>query len=512
MSVPEPDNEDPEADFDDSFSSYEEQEEFIQRVDKEHSLSKRIEDDAESRWLAGMDVIDESDFILPSAASYGLYANWELHPDGRHVYGYRLEGFGGFKSNESTPAGNGVYLSMRPFDTAGSDRAPARHAFLPPRRSLLVVNESVYFESDPALVFQDIRQDDSLWLKLCKVAAHRSHRLYRDKWSAPLFGDMLTTLLCEAGYDSIYFQSFSKPWVVLLMPGRPLVAQRPMQNERPPHSSQTDPIPAQPIHVEIEVSFESRKTIEIELPFTSRQDALWSRRILEEEDPPEWPGGCESEIDREIRLETVVLKLFFMQDFLDGNAAPFAELECRPDVSKRGQLAKTHQGAFGIERCGFRANKQVSSDIELMPSITIDSDFLTIGPLKIGPWDFEDAEWDESYDLQWIWEDEWLPFHPSFICDPPRGLEFGEWQKLIGEADYIRLHTTHPQAACHTKVAALVSPDNEIFIEWLLMLPDEHLRNLGLLATAHEWIEREKKLRRIFDGCLPSRWPRRLKP
>jgi hypothetical protein len=139
----------------------------------------------------------------------------------------------------------------------------------------------------------------------------------------------------------------------------------------------------------------------------------------------------------------------------------------------------------------------VSSDLALMPSIKIDSEFLTIGPLKIGRWDFEDAEWDESHDLQWIWAGEWLPFHPSAICDPPRGLEFGEWQKLIGEADYIRLHTTHPQATCYTKVAALVSPDNEIFIEWLLMLPDSHLRNLGLLAETLEWIEREMKLSRI---------------
>jgi hypothetical protein len=29
------------------------------------------------------------------------------------------------------------------------------------------------------------------------------------------------------------------------------------------------------------------------------------------------------------------------------------------------------------------------------------------------------------------------------------------------------------------------------------MLPDEHLLNLGLLAATHQWIEREKKLRRI---------------
>jgi|GEM_PF-5653338 len=497
MTVPEPDREDLVADFDDSFSSYEEQEEFIQRIDKEHSLPKRIEDDAESRWLADMDVIHESDFILPSAASYGLFANWELHPDGKHVYGYRLEGFGGFNGEESTPAGNGVYLSMRPFDTAGGDRVHARHALLPPRHSLLVVNEPVYFESDPALVFQDIRLDDSVWLKLCKVAAHRSSRLRQEKWTPLLFGDMLTALLCEAGYDSVYFQSSGKPWIVLLMPGRPLAAQNPILNDPPPQAPQSAPQSAQPIHMEVDVSFKSRKTIEIDLPFTSRRDAIWSKSILEEEEPPEWSGGRETEIDREIRLGTAMLKLFFMQDVLDGNAVPFAELKCRPDVLKWSQLAKTHQGAFEIERCGFRANKQVSSDLALMPSIKIDSEFLTIGPQKIGRWDFEDAEWDESYDLQWIWAGEWLPFHPSAICDPPRGLEFWEWQKLIGEADYIRFHTIHPQATCHTKVAALVSPDNEIFIEWLLMLPDEHLRNLGLLATTLEWIERERKLSRI---------------
>lgn len=497
MTVPEPDREDPEPDFEDSFSSYEEQEEFIQRVDKEHSLSKRIEDDAESRWMAEMDVIHESDFILPSAICYGLFANWELHPGGTHVYGYRLEGFGGFNGDESTPAGNGVYLSMRPFDSAGCGRVPARHAFLPPRHALLVVNEPVYFESDPAQVFQNILQDDSLWLKLCKVAAHRSSRLHKGKWSAPLFGDMLTTLLCEAGYDSIYFQSSGKPWIVLLMPGRLLAEQGSTQDKQSQPPPQNAPTLAQPIHVEMDVSFESRKTIEIDLPFTSRQDALWSRRILEEEEPPEWPRGSEAEIDREIRLETAVLKLFFMQDFLDGNAVPFAKLKCRPDVSERGQLAKSHQSAFGIEKCGFRANKEVSSDLALLPSIKVDSEFLTIGALKVGPWDFEDAEWDQSYDLQWIWDGEWLPFHPSIICDPPRGLEFGEWQKLIGEADYIRLHTTHPQAMCHTKVAALVSPDNEIFIEWLLMLPDEHMRNLGLLAPTLEWVERERRLSRI---------------
>jgi hypothetical protein len=388
---------------------------------------------------------------------------------------------------------------MQTFDTNGSARVPARHAFVPPRHALLVVNEPVYFESDPALVFRDIRQDDSVWLKLCKVAAHRSNRLSQEKWTPPLFGDMLTKLLCEAGYDSIYFQSSGKPWVVLLMPGRPLVAQSPMQNERPPHSSQTDPTPAQPIHVKMEVLFESRKTLEIELPFASRRRSF-SREIISQEEEieiHEWPSGRETEVDREIRLGTAMLKLFFMQDFLDGNAVPFTELEYRPDVSEREQLAEMRLGAFQIETCGFCASKELSSDLASLPSIKVDSEFLTIGSLKIGPWDFEDASWDENCGLQWIWDGESLPFHPSAICDPPRGLDLGEWQKLISEADYIRLHTTHSQATCHTKVAALVSPDNEIFIEWLLMLPDEHLRNLGLLAATHEWIEREKKLRRI---------------
>ncbi len=497
MTVPEPDRENPESAFEDSFFSYEQQEEYIERVDKEHSLSKRIENDAESGWIAEMDVINESDFILPPAACYGLFANWELHPDGTHVSGYRLEGFGGFNGSESTPAGNGVYLSMRPIETTDGGRTPSRHAFLPPRHPLLIVNEPVYLESDPALIFQDIRQDDSLWLKLCKVAAHRSHRLHREKWSAPLFGDMLTTLLCEAGYDSIYFHSSGKPWVVLLMPGRPLAEAGTTRDEQPQPPPQNVAPLAQPIHVEIDVSFESRKTIEIDLPFTSRRGAFRSRRILEEEDPPEWPGGSEAEIEREIRLETAVLKLFFMQDFLDGNAVPFAELKCRPDVSERGQTAELRQGVFQIEMSGFYASKEVPSDLASLPSIKVESGFLTIGSLKIGPWDFVDAEWDMSCGVQWVWNGERLPFHPSTICDPPCGLDFGEWQKLIGEADCIRLHTTHPQATSHTKVAALVSPGNEVFIEWLLMLPDEHLRNLGLLAATHEWIEREKKLRRI---------------
>lgn len=497
MTAPEPDREDSEPDFDESFSSYEQQEEYIERVDKEHSLSKRIEDDAESRWMAEMDVIQESDFILPPATSFGVFATWELHPDGKHVYGYRLEGFGGFYGTENTPAGNGVYLSMRPIGTAGCDRAPSRHAFLPPRHPLLIVNEPVYLESDPALIFQDIRQDDSLWLKLCKVAAHRSHRLHREKWSAPLFGDMLTTLLCEAGYDSIYFHSSGKPWVVLLMPGRPLAEAGTTRAEHPQPPPQNVAPLAQPIHVEIDVSFESCKTIEIHLPFNSRRDALRSRRTLEEEDSPEWPGGCEAEIDQKIRLETAVLKLFFMQDFLDGIAVPFAELKCRPNVSERGQTAELRQGVFQIEMSGFYASKEVPSDLASLPLIKVESGFLTIGSLKIGPWDFVDAEWDMSCRVQWVWNGERLPLHPSTICDPPCGLDFGEWQKLIGEADYIRLHTTHPQATCHTKVAALVSPNNEIFIEWLLTLPDEHLRNLGLLAATIEWIEGEKKLRRI---------------
>jgi hypothetical protein len=155
------------------------------------------------------------------------------------------------------------------------------------------------------------------------------------------------------------------------------------------------------------------------------------------------------------------------------------------------------QGAFQIETGGFYASKEVSSDLALLPSIKVNSEFLTIGSLKIGPWDFEDAEWDQSIGVRWFWNGEALPFHPSHIFDAPRGLDSEEWQKLIGEADYIRLHTIHPQATCHTKVAALVSPDNEIFIEWLLMLPDEHMRNLGLLAATHQWIEREKELRRI---------------
>jgi hypothetical protein len=481
------------------FSSYDEQEDFIQRKDEEHSLSKRIEEDAELRSLADMHVIDESEFVLPSASCYGLFTNWKLHPNGKHVYGYRLQNFGGFTSEEKTPAGNGVYLSMQGFDSEDSDQPAVRHAFLPPRHALLVVNEPVYFESNPELVFQDIRREDSMWLKLCKVAAHRSNRLCQEKWTPPLFGDMLTKLLCEAGYDSVYFQSSGKPWIVLLMPGRPLAAQSPTRHACPQPTGQSDSVLVQPIHVEIDVSFESQKLLKLELPTDSPQRSLFSEIAIEHEglEVPEWPSGGETEIDREIRLETAVLKLFFMQDFLDGNTVVFAELSYCSDVSERKRLAEMDQGAFQIETGGFYASKEVSSDLALLPSIKVNSEFLTIGSLKIGPWDFEDAEWDQSIGVRWFWNGEALPFHPSHIFDAPRGLDSEEWQKLIGEADYIRLHTIHPQATCHTKVAALVSPDNEIFIEWLLMLPDEHMRNLGLLAATHQWIEREKELRRI---------------
>ena len=90
--------------------------------------------------------------------------------------------------------------------------------------------------------------------------------------------------------------------------------------------------------------------------------------------------------------------------------------------------------------------------------------------------------------------------HPSILFDlfnPPGYLSVGEWLKLIHDAGYIQRHTAHPRASSMTNAEAMFWLDRDDFIEWVLMLPEQHLQNLGLLHETLEWIKRERQLCRL---------------
>jgi hypothetical protein len=484
---------------DELFSSYEEQEEFIRRKEAVHSLARRIQEDAQSCWDADADIIDESEFVLPTASQYGLFADWYKHPNGTHVYGYLLHGFGCFCNEEKTPAGKGVYLSIQPLVGEDEDRARERHAFHPPSRPLVVVNEQVYLESSPETLFQPIRPEDTLWLQLSKAAAMRSCHLKNGKWDERAIADMLTDMLWRAGYDSIYFNSAGRPWVVLLMPGHPLVSNS---------SEQGGSSLSQPIHVEITVSFKSQKIRRLDMPTASHRLPILPGMTIPDEDREiyDWPGAnYKAEIDRHIRIESASMKFFFAQDEMDGGGAPLAEVSCDPQNHEPQVPAYIGQHAVEIETCGFNASKTVPVGLASLSGIKVESEFLAIGALIIGPWDFEDATWDESTGFQWFWNGESLPFHPFHLFNPPRGMAFGEWHKVMIESDYIQRHTSHPLASSRSKVEAIASPDHADFVEWLLMLPEKHLRNLGLLEQTLEWIEHERCLQQLNPVDVPIR-------
>lgn len=484
-----PDDADPERDSDEAFFDYEEQEEFIARLEDEHSLSKLLSGDAKSSFLQ-LDEEEEIPFVVPPASVFGLLINWEHHPNGSHVFGYRMKGYGGFEPSQKTSAGNGVYLSMRPdtFLNDESETPPTRHAFIPPKRPLMVVNEPAYLETHPGLALMPIRTHDTIWLKLCKTAAQSCCTPKKRKWDDSEIGDMLTHLLWSAGYDSLYFFSPGSQWVVLLMPGLPKIAQgvgRLTAAQKLPKELGH----AQPILIEASAYFEDTRTMQVPVP-TTKSDWKAFR---------EWEY-LDRNGDRDVQFTEVRLKCFFSQDRMDNCNVPFCEIifdPTEPGTEEDNQCSSSHLEC--IKTDDYCSYKEFMADLDVLPGIKLTESILSVGQAEVTPHDFEDLECLESGEC-WYWNGSPLRGHPSVLFDlfdPPGYLSNAEWLKLVHDADYIQRHTTHPRASSITNTEAMFWLDRDDFIEWVLMLPEQYLQNLGLLHETLEWIKRERQLCRL---------------
>ena len=482
-----PDDADPERDSDESFSDYEEQEEFIARLEDKHSLSKLLSEDAKSSFLQ-LDEEEEIPFVVPPASVFGLLINWEHHPNGSHVFGYRMKGYGGFEPSQKTSAGNGVYLSMRPdtFLNDESETPPRRHAFIPPKRPLMVVNEPAYLETHPGLALMPIRTHDTIWLKLCKTAAQSCCTPKKRKWDDSEIGDMLTHLLWSAGYDSLYFFSPGSQWVVLLMPGRPKIAQgvgRLAAAQKLPKELGH----AQPILIEASVYFEDTRTMQVPVPTTiSDWNAFRASEYLDMNDD-----------DLNLEFSEVRLQCFFSQDKLDDYNVPFCEIIYEPMRPKTGPGNQRGTSHFVCIKADYYcSSKEFMIDLTALPGIKVTESIFSVGEAEVTPHNFQDLECLESGEC-WSWDGSPLCDRPYDLFNPPGFLSDGEWLKLINEADYIQGHTAHPRAFTITKLQAIFSPNYVDFIEWILMLPGQYLQNLGLLDETLDWIERERQLSSI---------------
>ena len=485
-----PDDADPERDSDESFSDYEEQEEFIARLEDEHSLSELIREDGESSFRQLNDE-EEIPFVVPPASVFGLLINWEHHHNGSHVFGYRMKGYGGFDRSQKTGAGNGVYLSMSPdtFVNDESETPPTRHAFIPPKRPMMVVREPAYLETHQGLALMPIQTDDTIWLKLCKTAVQSCCTPKNWKWDDSEIGDILTSLLWAAGYDSVYFFSPSCQWLVLLMPGRPEVAQgvdRQTAAQKLPEKLGH----AQPILIEASAYFEDMRTIQVPVPTTTG----------------DWNDFRESEYldmnDDDLNLEfsEVRLQCFFSQDKMDDCNVPFCEITYKPMRPLTGPDNQHGTSHFVcIKTDYYCSSKEFITDLAVLPGIKVTQSILSVGEADVTPHDFQDLECLESGEC-WYWNESPIQGHPSILFNlfnPPGYLSAGEWLKLILDAGYIQRHTAHPRASSMTNTEAMFWLDRDDFIEWVLMLPEQYLQNLGLLHETLEWIKRERQLCRL---------------
>jgi hypothetical protein len=484
-----PNDADSERDSDESFSDYDEQEQFIARLEDKHSLSNLLSQDAESNFWQ-LDEEEEIPYVVPPASVFGLLINWEHHPNGTHVYGYRMQGYGGFEPSQKTGAGNGVYLTMRPnmFAEDETETSPIRHAFIAPKSPMMVVNEPAYLETHPSLALMPIQTDDTIWLKLCKTAAQSCCTHKNWKWDDSEIGDTLTRLLWSAGYDSLYFFSPGSQWVVLLMPGRPEVAlgvSRQTSAQKLPKELGH----AQPILIEAVASFEDTRSRKVPVPMTINDWNVFG----------EWEY-LDMNGDMDIRFSEVRLQCFFSQDRIDNSNIPFCEIIFEPtDPGSEEDDVSSTSHLVCIKTAYYCSHKEFMTDLDVLPDIKLTESILSVGEVDVNPDDFKNPECLASGEC-WYWNGSELDEHPSILFNlfnPPGYLSSGEWLKLIHDTDYIRRHTTHPRASTITNKESMFWLNRDDFIELVLMLPEQHLQNLGLLHETLEWIRRERQLCRL---------------
>jgi hypothetical protein len=142
------------------------------------------------------------------------------------LYGYRGEPTPGERTGYGNTEGNGIYL-MRSRDEAEPFGHVRRVQFPEPHRPFLVTGDDLYLLNESEDLDQPIDPaKDTPWLQASKYAAQHAHNLGKGRWDAQLAGDILTKLLMESGYDSVYVKGMPDDWVVLLRTTRP--GQKPL--------------------------------------------------------------------------------------------------------------------------------------------------------------------------------------------------------------------------------------------------------------------------------------------
>ena len=142
-------------------------------------------------------------------------------------------------------------------------------------------------------------------------------------------------------------------------------------------------------------------------------------------------------------------------------------------------------------------SKEISADFSDLAYVVAGTNGINLGTQHIGPGDFEDADWDMDFTEEWYLFGKLMCCHPEDIYDPPRGLPMSEWRKFIHEIDFIHRHTQHPQAWTGGPMSIIRSCNHDDLIEWVLMLPDDCIQQIGLLPWTIEWIQEERQMRRI---------------
>jgi DNA repair protein RadC len=156
-----------------------------------------------------------------------LFGEWAASLSNNDLIGFRGEITQGRKNGFGNTEGNGIYL-MRDRQEAAVFGTVQRVSFPEPQRPFLVTNDDLYLLQESEDLDQPIDPaKDTPWLQASKYAAQHAHNLGKGKWDAQLAGDVLTKLLMEAGYDSVYVKGMPDDWIVLLRETRP--GQKPLK-------------------------------------------------------------------------------------------------------------------------------------------------------------------------------------------------------------------------------------------------------------------------------------------
>lgn len=153
---------------------------------------------------------------LPKAIQRDVFGDWGADLRSDEIYGYRgapTNGEtnipGGFGNSE----GNGRYIA-KDEKTAAFFGKVERVKFMPPRKPFVIDGEPLYLLIEDDIATKPIQSSDSTWLKLCKFATAKALEL-NPEWDSEIAGDVLTDVLLQHGYDSVYVKG-DEDFVVIL--------------------------------------------------------------------------------------------------------------------------------------------------------------------------------------------------------------------------------------------------------------------------------------------------------